>query len=72
MDITVHQSFLPHPDPGASPVFRRDALGLGAAVARPRTGGAEAVQGPVDRPYGLRGSAFRESAGDMLRIQRPR
>jgi uncharacterized glyoxalase superfamily protein PhnB len=31
--------------------------------------GAEVVQEPVDQPYGVRDCAFRDPAGNMLRIQ---
>ena len=31
--------------------------------------GAEVVQEPVDQPYGLRDCAFRDPAGNMIRIQ---
>jgi uncharacterized glyoxalase superfamily protein PhnB len=32
-------------------------------------GGAEVVQEPIDQPYGLRDCAFRDPAGNLLRIQ---
>jgi uncharacterized glyoxalase superfamily protein PhnB len=32
-------------------------------------GGAEVVQEPVDQPYGIRDCAFRDPAGNLLRIQ---
>ncbi|MFE3460096.1 VOC family protein [Nocardiopsis aegyptia] len=133
MDITIHQSFLPHTDPDASLAFYRDTLGfevradvgygdmrwitvgptdqpstsivleppaadpgvtdderraiaemmakgtyagvnlgtpdLDATFAKLREGGAEIVQEPVDQPYGIRDCAFRDPAGNMIRIQ---
>ncbi|MEO3824128.1 VOC family protein [Actinomadura sp. B10D3] len=35
-------------------------------------GGAEVVQEPVDQPYGVRDCAFRDPAGNMIRIQETR
>ena len=34
--------------------------------------GAEVVQEPTDQPYGVRDCAFRDPAGNMLRIQQAR
>jgi uncharacterized glyoxalase superfamily protein PhnB len=31
----------------------------------------EVVQEPTDQPYGVRDCAFRDPAGNMIRIQRP-
>ncbi|WP_409328563.1 VOC family protein [Trujillonella humicola] len=42
---------------------------LDAAFERIAAGGAEVVQEPVDQPYGVRDCAFRDPAGNMLRIQ---
>ena len=36
---------------------------------RVQASGAEVVQEPIDQPYGLRDCAFRDPAGNMLRIQ---
>jgi catechol 2,3-dioxygenase-like lactoylglutathione lyase family enzyme len=133
MDITVHQTFLPHDDPEASLAFYRDVLGFevrkdvgyegmrwitvgpadgsgtsivlhppaadpGVTDAERRTiaemmakgtyasvilatpdlvgtfekleaGGAEVVQEPTEQPYGVRDCAFRDPAGNMVRIQ---
>ncbi len=33
------------------------------------TGGAEVVQEPPEQPYGVRDAAFRDPAGNMIRIQ---
>ena len=132
MDITIHQSFLPHDDADAALVFYRDILGfevrndVGYAgmrwitvgpVGRPETSivleppaadpgatdeerrvitemmakgsfahvvlatddvdatfaalearGAEVVQEPTDQPYGFRDCAFRDPAGNLIRI----
>jgi catechol 2,3-dioxygenase-like lactoylglutathione lyase family enzyme len=36
---------------------------------RLRSAGAEVVQEPVDQPYGVRDCAFRDPAGNLVRIQ---
>jgi uncharacterized glyoxalase superfamily protein PhnB len=36
---------------------------------RLQAGGAEVVQEPIDQPYGLRDCAFRDPAGNLIRIQ---
>ena len=133
MDITIHSSFLPHEDPGASLAFYRDALGfevrndvgyegmrwitvgppgqpgtsivlqppaadpgitederraivemmakgtyaginlatkdLDGSFERLRAGGAEVVQEPIEQDYGVRDCAFRDPAGNLIRIQ---
>ena len=133
MDITIHQTFLPHDDPDASLAFYRDTLGfevrndvryggmswitvgpadqpetsivlqppfadpgitederrtiaemmakgtyariilatadLDGTFARLEASGAEVVQEPTEQPYGLRDCAFRDSAGNLIRIQ---
>ena len=136
MTITIHSSFLPHTDPGASLAFYRDVLGfevrldfgsgtnrwitvgpadqpdtaivlhpptanpglteaegrtllelmakgsyfgvnlastdLGDTFSRLESSGAEVVQEPTDQPYGVRDCAFRDPAGNMVRIQEVR
>ncbi len=42
---------------------------LDATFERLRAGGAEVVQEPTEQPYGIRDSAFRDPAGNLLRIQ---
>jgi catechol 2,3-dioxygenase-like lactoylglutathione lyase family enzyme len=37
--------------------------------ARVQAGDAEVVQEPTDRPYGIRDCAFRDPAGNLIRIQ---
>jgi uncharacterized glyoxalase superfamily protein PhnB len=133
MDITIHQTFLPHDDAAASLAFYRDTLGfevrnevsyggmhwntvgpvgqpdtsivlhppaadpgitdeerrtivemmakgtyaglnfatkdLDATFTRLQASGAEVVQEPVEQPYGIRDCAFRDPAGNLLRIQ---
>jgi catechol 2,3-dioxygenase-like lactoylglutathione lyase family enzyme len=134
MDISIHQTFLPHDDPEASLAFYRDTLGFevrndvgyggmrwitvgpvgqpGTSIvleppvvegcgktedeartiaemmakgtyaginlatsdvdetfAKLEAGGAEVVQEPTDQPYGVRDCAFRDPAGNLLRIQ---
>ena len=132
MDITIHQSFLPHTDPDASVAFYRDTLGfevrmdvgyegmrwvtvgpadqpdtsivlhpptanpgltederrtilemmakgsyfgvnlatddLDGTFARLQAGGTEVVQEPTEQPYGVRDCAFRDPAGNLIRI----
>ncbi|MGY1740816.1 MULTISPECIES: VOC family protein [unclassified Blastococcus] len=133
MDLTIHQTFLPHDDPEASLAFYCDTVGfevrldvgqgamrwitvgpaggegtsvvlyppaadpgvtederrtiaemmakgtyaslilatkdLDATFERIQAGGAEVVQEPVDQPYGVRDCAFRDPAGNLLRVQ---
>jgi len=136
MDISIHQTFLPHDDPDASLAFYRDVLGFdvrldvgyedmrwitvgpsgqpgtsvvlypptadpgvtedeGRTIAemmakgtyasivlattdvdgtfeQVQASGAEVAQEPIDQPYGVRDCAFRDPAGNMVRIQEPR
>jgi uncharacterized glyoxalase superfamily protein PhnB len=134
MNITIHQTLLPHDDPDASLAFYRDTLGfevrndveygglhwitvgppeqpdtsivlyppaatpgitdderrtiaemmakgtyasinlattdLDAAFERLQASdAAEVVQEPTEQPYGIRDCAFRDPAGNLLRIQ---
>jgi catechol 2,3-dioxygenase-like lactoylglutathione lyase family enzyme len=133
MDITIHQTFLPHDDPDAALAFYRDTLGfevrndvgyqglrwitvgppdqpstsivlnpptaapgitdeerrtivemmakgtyagiilatkdLDGTFERLQARGAEVVQEPTEQPYGVRDCAFRDPAGNMVRIQ---
>jgi catechol 2,3-dioxygenase-like lactoylglutathione lyase family enzyme len=41
---------------------------LDGTFARLQGGGAEVVQEPTDQPYGIRDCAFRDPAGNLLRI----
>ncbi|MBB5775089.1 VOC family protein [Nonomuraea jabiensis] len=41
---------------------------LDGAFARLRDGGAEVVQEPTEQPWGIRDCAFRDPAGNMIRI----
>jgi catechol 2,3-dioxygenase-like lactoylglutathione lyase family enzyme len=41
---------------------------LDGAFERLQAGDAEVVQEPVDQPYGVRDCAFRDPAGNMIRI----
>ncbi len=81
MDITIHSSFLPATDPEASLAFFRDALGfevrldVGQGTMRwltigpPTAHDVDVVQEPTDQPYGVRDCAFRDPAGNLVRIQ---
>jgi uncharacterized glyoxalase superfamily protein PhnB len=42
---------------------------LDATFERLQAGDAEVVQEPIDQPYGLRDCAFRDPAGNLIRIQ---
>jgi len=42
---------------------------LDGLFARLQASDAEVVQEPTDQPYGIRDSAFRDPAGNLLRIQ---
>jgi uncharacterized glyoxalase superfamily protein PhnB len=42
---------------------------LDATFERLQAGDAEVVQEPIDQPYGIRDCAFRDPAGNLLRIQ---
>jgi uncharacterized glyoxalase superfamily protein PhnB len=42
---------------------------LDALFDRLQATGAEVVQEPTDQPYGIRDCAFRDAAGNLLRIQ---
>ncbi len=42
---------------------------LDATFERLQAGDAEVVQEPTDQPYGLRGCAVRDPAGNLIRIQ---
>jgi uncharacterized glyoxalase superfamily protein PhnB len=132
MDITIHQTFLPHNDPDESLAFYRDTLGfevrkdvryggrawitvgpadqsdtsivlvppaadpgvtdderrtilemmakgsyaliilatadLDGVFERLQASGADVVQEPIEQPYGVRDCAFRDPAGNLIRI----
>ena len=42
---------------------------LDGAFERLQAGDAEVVQEPVDQPYGIRDCAFRDPAGNLIRLQ---
>jgi catechol 2,3-dioxygenase-like lactoylglutathione lyase family enzyme len=42
---------------------------LDGTSARLQSGDAEVVQEPIDQPYGVRDCAFRDPAGNLIRIQ---
>jgi catechol 2,3-dioxygenase-like lactoylglutathione lyase family enzyme len=45
------------------------AKDLDATFDQVQAGGAEVVQEPTDQPYGIRDCAFRDPAGNLIRIQ---
>jgi catechol 2,3-dioxygenase-like lactoylglutathione lyase family enzyme len=48
------------------------AKDLDATFERLEAGGAEVVQEPTSQPYGIRDCAFRDPAGNLIRIQEQR
>ena len=69
MDIRIHASFLPHDDPDASlAIITLATDDLDGAFARLQAGGADVVQEPIEQPYGVRDCAFRDPAGNLIRI----
>ncbi|OLV19435.1 VOC family protein [Deinococcus marmoris] len=136
MDLTIHQTFLPHTNPASSLAFYRDTLGfevhndveygdlhwitvcppgqpgtsivlhppaavpgvtederrtitemmakgtyatlilattdLDGVFDRLQASDAEVVQEPTEQPYGVRDCAFRDPAGNLIRIQERR
>ena len=42
---------------------------LDGTFAKLEASGAEVVQEPIDQPYGIRDCAFRDPAGNLIRIQ---
>ncbi|GAA1843565.1 VOC family protein [Agromyces salentinus] len=77
----------PTPDPGTTEDERRTvaemmAKGTYASIVlstsdvdgvfeQVAASGAEVAQEPIDQPYGVRDCAFRDPAGNMVRIQQP-
>jgi predicted enzyme related to lactoylglutathione lyase len=45
------------------------ARDLDGTYARVQAGAAEVVQEPTEQPYGVRDCAFRDPAGNLIRIQ---
>jgi catechol 2,3-dioxygenase-like lactoylglutathione lyase family enzyme len=45
---------------------------LDSTFERLQAGGAEVVQEPTEQPYGIRDCAFRDPAGNLIRIQQLR
>jgi predicted enzyme related to lactoylglutathione lyase len=45
---------------------------LDGTFERVQASGAEVVQEPTEQPYGVRDCAFRDPAGNMVRIQEQR
>ena len=136
MDVTIHQTMLPHNDPEASLAFYRDTLGfevrndvgygdlhwitvgpadqpdvnivleppamdpglnddekqtineliakgtyarlilgtpdIDGTFEKVQASGAEVIQEPTDQPYGVRDCAFRDPAGNLIRINQLR
>jgi len=45
---------------------------LDGTFARLQASGADVVQGPIEQPYGVRDCAFRDPAGNLIRINQRR
>ncbi|MDQ3457094.1 MAG: hypothetical protein M3513_16905 [Actinomycetota bacterium] len=74
MDITIHNTFLPHNDPDASLAFYRTLAtpDIGVTFAKLEASGADIVQEPIEQPYGVRDCAVRDPAGNLIRINEVR
>src|ERR671914_819436 len=59
----------PADQPGTSIVLHPPAADLDGTFDRLQAGGAEVVQEPTEQPYGVRDCAFRDPAGNLVRIQ---
>lgn len=80
MDLTIHTTVLPHTDPDASLAFHRDVLGFEVrgdvgyggmrwlTVGPADQPGTSIVLEPTEQPYGVRDCAFRDPAGNLVRI----
>lgn len=69
MDITIHTTVLPHDDPDASVAFYRDNLGFEVRTDVGQGRMRWITVGAPEQPYGVRDCAFRDPAGNMVRIQ---
>jgi catechol 2,3-dioxygenase-like lactoylglutathione lyase family enzyme len=56
------------PDSGARSQLTIDVDDVDEACARVRAAGVELLNGPVDRPWGVRTAAFRDPAGHVWEI----
>jgi uncharacterized glyoxalase superfamily protein PhnB len=61
-------SIVLHP-PAATPGITLATADLDGTFANLEGSGAEVVQEPTEQPYGVRDCAFRDPAGNMIRIQ---
>jgi len=80
MEITIHSSFLPHTDHERDTVLELIAKGscfginlatanLDDTFAKLESIGAGVAQGPIGHDYGVRDSASRDRAGNLIRIR---
>jgi len=56
---------------GVLPMIVFSSDDLDADFERVRATGAEVLQEPIDRPYGVRDAAFRDPAGNTVRFHQP-
>ena len=54
---------------GASGWILLATADLNGTFEKVQAGGAEVVQEPTEQPYGIRDCAFRDPAGNLVRIQ---
>ncbi len=54
---------------GALPMIVFGTDDVDSAFERVRESGAEVLQEPIDRPWGVRDSAFRDPSGNTVRLQ---
>ncbi|MFH8518998.1 VOC family protein [Streptomyces gelaticus] len=57
---------------GTYAIITLAAADLDGTFDRLRAGGAEVVQEPTEQPYGIRDCAFRDPAGNLIRINEMR
>ena len=55
--------------PSAPPTNPAATADLDGTFERLQDGDAEVVQEPTEQPYGIRDCAFRDPAGNLIRIQ---
>ena len=59
----------PADQPGTSIVLHPPAADLDGTFEQLQASGADVVQEPTEQPYGVRDSAVRDPAGNLIRIQ---
>jgi len=57
---------------GTYPIITLATADLDGTFARLQASGADVVQEPIEQPYGVRDCAFRDPAGNLIRINQRR